>query len=113
MRRRPTTLVAPPIGTEISGQLSSPNHKCLKGREVRVDIEPFFDSATPRQHPTAKTKASGAWHASATLQDRYVVTVNVVGKTIDFKRHRSCGGTQARQSVGDAEPPGTTLSARP
>ena len=106
--RTQTTLSAPAAGGEISGQLSSPNHKCLAKREVRVDIEPFVASTTPRQHPVVTTDSSGAWHAPADLEDRYAVTVGVTGKTLSFKRHLLCGGARAQQSVGDPNPPNVT-----
>ena len=77
-------------------------------REVRVDIEPFVASTTPRQHPVVTTDSSGAWHAPADLEDRYAVTVGVTGKTLSFKRHLLCGGARAQQSVGDPNPPNVT-----
>ena len=106
--RTQTTLVAPAVGSEISGQLSSPNPKCLKKRKVHVDIEPFVASTTPRQLPVVTTDASGAWHAAATLQDRYDVRVGVSATTINFKRHTRCGPARAEQSVGPPDPPGVS-----
>ncbi len=106
--RTQTTLSAPAVGSEISGQLTSPNHKCLKNRQMLVDIEPFVASTTPRQHPVARTDSSGAWHVAATLQDRYDVRASVTGKVIDFKRHLICGSARAEQSVGAPDPPTVT-----
>jgi hypothetical protein len=106
--RTQTTLSAPATGSEISGQLSSPNHKCLAKRRVHVDIEPFVASATPRQLPVVRTDSSGAWHAPATLADRYDVRVGVDATVVNFKRHTSCGPARAEQSVGDPNPPGFT-----
>jgi hypothetical protein len=100
-----TTLTAPATGTQISGQLSSKNHKCLRKRDVIVDIEPFVASATPRQHPRAKTDASGYWQASATLADRYHVQVSVLSKPADPRSGRICKPARAEQSVGNPEPP--------
>jgi hypothetical protein len=104
--RTHTTLAAPAVGSEISGELSSPNPKCLKHRKVHVDIEPFVASTTPRQLPVVTTDSSGAWHAAATLQDRYDVRVGVEAKVINFKRHAQCGPARAEQSVGPPDPPG-------
>jgi hypothetical protein len=105
--RTHTTLSPPATGSEISGQLSSSNHRCLKGRKVLVDIEPFVASPTPRQHPVTRTDASGAWHVAATLEDRYDVRVTVLAKTISLRLHSVCSGARAEHSVGAPEPPTT------
>src|SRR5690242_7475355 len=75
--RTTTSLV---IGSKgVSGQIGSPNPKCLKGRKVRVTM----DSKIGHQRfPAVRTDASGRWRVGFTVPDSYLIQVGVEARQL-------------------------------
>lgn len=62
-----------------SGQVHSPNSKCLKGRNVSVRMDSKFGH---QRFPITKTDGSGRWHVSFKVPDSYLIEVGVDAKQL-------------------------------
>jgi hypothetical protein len=83
-----TTLVIHSTG--VSGQVTSPNPKCIEGRRVTMEM----DSAHGHQHPPAThTGASGRWHFTISVPDSYLIQVGVGARQLSHNGPyaNSCG----------------------
>jgi hypothetical protein len=82
----------------VSGQVHSPNSKCLKGRRVSV----MMDSRRGHQRfPITETDGSGRWHVSFTVPDSYLIKVGVEAKQLSHNGPyaNSCGPASEFKSV--------------
>jgi hypothetical protein len=82
----------------VSGQVHSPNPKCLKGRRVSVRM----DSKLGHQRfPVTETDGSGRWHVSFTVPDSYLIEVGVEAKQLshDGPYANSCGPAAKFKSI--------------
>ena len=93
--RTNTTLVIHSSG--VSGEVTSPNPKCIAGRRVTMEM----DSAHGHQHPPAThTGAAGRWHISISVPDSYLIQVFVGAKQLSHNGPyaNSCGPAKRYRS---------------
>lgn len=94
--RTTTTLLITSKGA--SGQVSSPNPKCLKGRRVSVSM----DSRLGHQRfPAVKTNGQGRWRVTFKVPDSYLIQVGVDARQLshDGPYANSCGPASKFRSV--------------
>jgi hypothetical protein len=82
----------------VSGQVQSPNSKCIKGRKVSVMMDSKFGH---QRFPFVKTDGSGRWHVSFKVPDSYLIKVGVEAKQLSHNGPyaNSCGPASKFKSV--------------